>query len=268
MNTLVQKNKKNLPIGFCDSGVGGLSVFAKFRNIMPNEDTIYYGDLKNNPYGSKSKDEIIGYLRNTLNFFLDKNVKAVVLACNTTSSVAYEYVKDEYPFIIYPIIQSSAKILANLGFNKLGIFATKATIQSGVYESEIKKYNNNIEIYTKACPGWVEIVENQTFSKPESIELVKNYLDELLKYKPDKIILGCTHYPFLTNLITKFTDKSMLIDPADYFAEFIKQDLIDKNLNNSSEKTGKEEFYVSANPEQFKVSGELFYKIKDNPVLI
>ncbi len=268
MDVLSNNNKRNLPIGFCDSGVGGLSVFAKFKQIMPNENTIYYGDLKNVPYGSKSSEEITGYLKKILDFFEAKNVKAAVLACNTTSAVAYEKLKDNYNFKIYPIIQSSAKIIAGLNVEKLGVFATSATIKSGVYEKEINKYNSNIKVYLKACPGWVEIVEDKTFEKEESIVLVKKYFDEMMQNKPDKIILGCTHYPFLIGMLSKYTNIGIFIDPAIYFAEFIKQDLTIKELNNLSKKEGEEEFYVSANPEQFKISGELFYHIKNNPILL
>ncbi len=268
MNTLVQKNSRELPVGFCDSGVGGLSVFAEFKKLMPAENTIYYGDLKNVPYGSKSKSEIIGYLRTILDFFKTKNVKAAVLACNTTSAAAYEELKNNYDFKIYPIIQSSAKILAELNVNKLGVFATSATVKSGAYEREIKKYNPNMQVYTKACPGWVEIVENKTFNTKESTELVKKYFDELMENNPQKIVLGCTHYPFLTGMLSKLADSSLFIDPAMFFVESIKKDLTEKSLDNLSKEAGKEEFYVSANPEQFRVSGELFYHINNLPVLL
>lgn len=259
---------RNLPIGFCDSGVGGLSVFSKCRILMPSEDMVYYGDLKNVPYGSKTKEQLLEYLTGILDFFAEKRVKAVVLACNTTSAVVYDLVKDKYPFKIYPIIQSSAKILAESGVKSLGVFATKATINSGAYEREIKKYNSGMEVFSMACPGWVEIVENNTLDKPESVELVKKYLYEMLSNSPEKIVLGCTHYPFLKEIISKYVESAMLIDPAEEFSKFIKRDLELKNLNNLQKDMGKEEFFVSANPEQFKVSGSLFYSVKNVPVLL
>ena len=259
---------KNLPIGFCDSGVGGLSVFAKCRELLPNEDFIYFGDLKNVPYGNKSKEQLFEYLTGILDFFEAKKVKAVVLACNTTSAVVYDLVKDKYSFKIYPIIQSSAKILSELEVERLGVFATQATINSGAYEKEIKKYNSGMEIFTKACPGWVEIVENKSQDKPESVALVKKYLDEILLNRPQKLVLGCTHYPFLKDILSKFVETAMLIDPAVSFAEFIKQDLDKRNLLNEKNISGKEEFFVSANPEQFKVSADLFYEVKEVPFLV
>ena len=259
---------RDLPIGFCDSGVGGLSVFSKCKALMPNEDVIYFGDLKNVHYGSKSKEELLSYLVEILDFFAEKKVKAVVLACNTTSAVVYDLVKDKYPFVIYPIIQSSAKIIASLGVKRLGVFATKATINSNAYEKELKKYNSDMEIFSKACPGWVEIVENNSQKSPESIELVNTYLDEMLENNPEKIVLGCTHYPFLREVLANKVESAMFIDPAEDFAKFIKMDLELRKLNNTQLKEGKEEFYVSANPEQFKVSGSLFYSIKDAPILV
>ncbi len=259
---------KNLPIGFCDSGVGGLSVFSKCRELMPNENTLYFGDLANVPYGGKSQEELYVYLTKILDFFLDKKVKAVVLACNTTSAVVYDLVKDKYPFVIYPIIQSTAQLLAKLNVKKLGVFATKVTINSGAYEREIKKYNSGMEIFSMACPGWVEIVENKTQNEPESVNLVKQYLTEMMKNKPEKIVLGCTHYPFLAENISKYVEKGMLIDPAEFFAEYIKSDLESKNLKNDNKSQGTEEFFVSANPEQFKISGNLFYEMKTSPILL
>ena len=261
-------SNKNLPIGFCDSGVGGLSVFSKCREIMPAEDMIYFGDLANVPYGNKSPEELYGYLIKILDFFKEKQVKAVVLACNTTSAVVYDLVKDKYPFIIYPIIQSTAQLLAALNVKRLGVFATQATINSGAYEREIKKHNSGMDIFSKACPGWVEIVENKAFDKPESQILIEKYLKEMLQNNPEKIVLGCTHYPFLKKNISKYVEKSMLIDPAEFFAKFIESDLTSKNLNKTEKQAGKEDFYVSANPEQFKVSGSLFYSIKDVPLLV
>lgn len=259
---------RNLPIGFCDSGVGGLSVFSKCRTLMPNENVVYFGDLKNVPYGSKSKEQLLEYLIEILDFFAEKKVKAVVLACNTTSAVVYDLVKDKYPFVIYPIIQSSARILANSGVKRLGVFATKATINSNAYENEIKKYNSDMEIFSMACPGWVEIVENNAQDKPESVALVKEQLEKMMNNSPGKIVLGCTHYPFLSRVLTRYVNSGMLIDPAEDFAKFIKADLEKKNLNNLQNKLGKEDFYVSANPEQFKVSGSLFYSIIDTPKLV
>ena len=149
----------NTPIGFFDSGVGGLSVYARFREILPNENTIYYGDLKNLPYGNKTKDELIGFARKILNFFKTKNVKAVIIACNTSSALAYDTIKNEYDFEIFPIIQSCAEVISSMNYNRIGVFATEGTVKSGAYKKEIQKYNSKIEVKEIACPNWVSIVE-------------------------------------------------------------------------------------------------------------
>ena len=148
-------------IGVYDSGVGGLTVLKELVNVMPNEKYIYFGDLKNLPYGEKSKDELMKIGKKIFDFFSDKNVKAVVMACNTTSALLYDEIKDKYSFKIYPVIQTVAKYLSEQKVNKLGVFATEATINSHAYKKEIYKYNEKIEVFEQACPSWVRIVENK-----------------------------------------------------------------------------------------------------------
>ena len=253
----------NNRIGFCDSGVGGLTVYSKFRKILDTEDCIFFGDLKNSPYGNKTKKQLISYSRNVFNFFESKNVKAVVMACNTTSASTYPILKDEYEFKIYPIIQSCTKILSGLGVKRLGIFATTSTINSGVYESEIHKYNSNIEIFSQSCPEWVDIVEKNSQTDKKSIEIIKNDLEKMLVHNPDKIVLGCTHYPYLSDILSEYAPRDMFIDPSEFFVEFIKNDLKDCALLNPKTKKGTEEFYVSANPDEFKKASKMFYEVKN-----
>lgn len=252
---------KESPIGFFDSGVGGLSVYSYFKKKLPKENTIYFGDLKNLPYGNKTQDELILLARNILNFFQQKNVKAVVIACNTSSALAYDYIKDNYDFKIYPIIQSSAKIIASLGYKKIGVFATKGTVNSHAYMNEIKKYNSEIVVKEIACPNWVGIVEGLYQDKENDIKL---RLNEMNKFSPEKIILGCTHYPYLINDFEKYISKDVFIDPAKIFVDFIAEDL-DKN---TSKENGDEEIFVSAKPEQFVKNAKLFYEVKTMPKLV
>lgn len=257
MNTSTQKNK----IAFFDSGVGGLTVYSKFREKLKSENCIYFGDLKHLPYGNKTKEELIEYSRNIFNFFKSQDVKAVVMACNTSSAATYSTVANEYDFKIYPIIQSCASILAQLDIKRLGIFATKATINSGVYESEIKKYNSDLEVFSQSCPQWVNIVETRT--QAEQTEVIKSDLDKMMLNNPEKIVLGCTHYPYLLETLTKFQPKELFIDPAEFFVEYIKSDLEKNNLLNPQTETGTEEFFVSANEEEFIKSSKMFYDVAD-----
>lgn len=258
----------NNPIGFFDSGVGGLTVYSKFRKKLPSENCLYYGDTVHLPYGNKSKDELISYARFILDFFKNKNVKAVVIACNTSSSAAYNVIKDEYDFKIYPIIQCCAQIISALPIQKLGIFATCATINSGVYEKEIKKYNPNMLIYSQSCPNWVNIVETNSQNVENNIKIIRDDLVQMLNHEPQKIILGCTHYPYLVSTLSKFADEKLFIDPADYFVDFIAQDLEKYGILNPSCDKGYEDIYVSSNPEGFRKAAKMFYDVKDIPELV
>jgi glutamate racemase len=259
--------EKERQIAFLDSGVGGVTVFEKLKKLLPNENYIYFGDLKNFPYGEKTYDELLEFTTKNFNFFKELGVKAVVMACNTTSATVYEDLKTKYDFKIYPIIQSCAKIIAQLPIKKIGVFATEATIKNGAYTRELKKHNPDLEVFELACPPWVKIVEENSQNAPESVKAVKFYLEKMLKNNPDKIILGCTHYPYLLEVLEKFASRELFIDPSEYFAEFIKSDLNVSGLLNDSN-NGSEKFFVSANPAKFKEAAALFYDLNNLPKLI
>lgn len=261
-------NYSNSQIAFFDSGVGGLTVYNKVKKILPNENYIYYGDTLHVPYGEKSKEQLLEYSDNILKFFEKKHCKAVVMACNTTSSVIYDDICNKYDFKLYPIVQSVAEILSTLSIKKLGVFATSATINSNVYPREISKYNKNIQVFGQHCPKWVNIVENNTLSELDSIATVKEDLEKMLRNNPDKIVLGCTHYPFLLKILSKFAPEDLFIDPAIPFAQYIKNDLEKANLLNKSEEKPTEEFYVSSEPEKFKIASKMFYELKEKPRLL
>lgn len=258
---------KSQKIAFFDSGVGGLTVFKEVKKLLPNEDYIYFGDLKNIPYGTKSKEQLIKIADRIFKFFETKNVKAVVMACNTTSANTYDILKDKYSFKIYPIIQSCAKTIARLPLKRIGVFATDATIKASAYSIELKKYNPNLEIFEMSCPPWVGIVEENKQNVPSSAACVDSYLGKMLENAPEKIILGCTHYPYLLDVLGKFVPKNIFIDPAQNFAQYIKNDLAKLNLINNND-IGSEEFFVSANTQAFKDASAMFYPIKKLPELV
>ena len=265
---IISNNIRNQPIAFFDSGVGGLTVFSKVKKLLPNENYLYFGDTKNMPYGEKTKEQLIEFSDKIFKFFEEKEVKAVVMACNTTSATAYESLKNNYNFKIYPIIQSVAKIIGNMDIKRVGILATIATINSKAYSREISKYNPKMEILELACPQWVRIVEEKKENDKDSEELITKKLAEMLWYSPEKIVLGCTHYPYLLNILKKFAPEETFIDPAEYFAKAIMEDLKENNLLNPSTNKGFEKFYVSSSPENFKKAGSMFYEIKELPELI
>ena len=259
---------KTSPIGFFDSGVGGLSVLARFRKELPNENIIYFGDTVHLPYGNKSKEELIGYAKNILNFMQEKQVKAVVIACNTSSAQAYDTIKTIYSIPIFPIIQSCVKGLGTNNYKRIGVFATEATVKSGKYTEELKKGNSNIQVKEMASKNWVGIVEKKGKNIEADILHIKDEIAEMLKFKPDKIILGCTHYPYLMDEFVKYAPKELFIDPAEIFVKYVKHYLKVSDLINTTETIGKDEFYVSSNPEEFVKNAKIFYNIKELPKVI
>lgn len=252
----------NCPIGVFDSGVGGLSVFSQLIKFLPNENYIYFGDTENLPYGNKTKEELVQISAKIFDFFKSKKVKAVVMACNTTSALTYDVLKNNYDFKIYPVVQNVAEQIAKEGHKNIGVFATQGTVNAHAYKTEIQKHNNGINVFEIACPEWVRIVENELQEEEESINNIKLHLDEMLLYKPDKIILGCTHYPYLLNVLSKFIQPATFINPAQYFAQSIYEDLKNNNLL-CTEEEKEHTFFVSKNPAQFAKASKLFYKVQE-----
>ncbi len=258
----------NSPIGFFDSGVGGVTVFEQVKKLLPNENYIYFGDTKNMPYGEKTETQLLEFADRIFKFLGNQNAKAVVMACNTTSAVVYEKLKNNYDFEIYPIIQSVAKEIAKLPLKKIGVFATHATINTHCYKKEIQRYNPDMEVFEIACPGWVKIVENGEEQTNDAINAVMEKMDEMKKYNPEKIILGCTHYPYLLDILTQFAERESFINPSIEFAKIIKQDLKTKGLLNTTGGNSFEKFYVSKSPENFKKAASMFYQINEMPELV
>ncbi|MCD7779399.1 MAG: glutamate racemase [Candidatus Gastranaerophilales bacterium] len=256
----------NCPIGIFDSGVGGLSVFSQLFQLLPNEDYIYFGDTLNLPYGNKTKEQLIEITESIFDFFKSKNVKAVVMACNTTSATAYATLKSYYNFKIYPVVQSVSKCIADENYKKIGVFATNATINAHAYKNEIQKYNPNCIVYETACPEWVNIVENELQDDEKSIKNIKLHVDEMLSKKVEKIVLGCTHYPYLTDVLSQFAPPNLFINPAYSFVRYIINDLKNSELLNTK-RTFEPKFYVSSNPKQFISASKLFYNV-DNAMEI
>ena len=250
----------NDAIGVFDSGVGGLSIFAELNRILPNEDFLYFGDTANLPYGNKTKEELVEITKNIFDYFRTRNVKAVVMACNTTSAVTYDIIRNEYDFKIYPLVQNVSESIASEGWSKIGVFATKATINSHAYKRELQFYNPNTEVFEVACPEWVQIVENSLMYEISSIGNIKLYINKMLEKNPEKIILGCTHYPYLMEILSRFASADIFINPAKYFAEYIYNDLNNSGLLNN-ERNYEPKFYVSANSSQFKQTSKLFYDV-------
>ena len=251
-------------IGVLDSGVGGLSILSELYKIMPDKNYIYVGDTKNIPYGTKTPSEIYSYTKDILNYFLKNNVKNVVIACNTTSAVAYDKLKIEFEnkLKIFPLIQSVASnaIEGLKNDDAIALLATRATVNSKKYEQEIHKINPKIKVISIDCTGFVEIVENRLYKEDKSIELIKSKLDIVKNNNAKRIILGCTHYPYLVDIFRKIVDIEYF-NPAISLAKKIKNEI---NFKGS----GEIKFYSTISPEEFKKSAKMFFDIKDDVQLI
>jgi glutamate racemase len=216
------------PIGVFDSGLGGLTVLKTLRERFPHENFVYLGDTARIPYGIKSPRTIAKYLEQTIKFFETLNVKAIVIACNTASSVVSD-IKTKTP--IYNVIDPGSKAAAAVTENGfIGVIGTKATVAAKAYVTKLSNINSNFKIYQQACPLLVPLVEEGWDDDPITNLIVYRYLSPLLAVKIDTLILGCTHYPILKNAIRKVVGNAVhLVDSSDVIASQIEFDF-QKNI--------------------------------------
>ena len=215
---MTEKNEsiRNAPIGVFDSGVGGLTVAREIIRQMPDEGIIYFGDTARVPYGSKSKDTIIRYSRQIIRFLKTRQVKAIVIACNTASAYALEEVKKELDIPILGVIRAGAVSAVKATQNgKIGIIGTEGTVRSGIYETVIKEMMPQARVTGKACPLLVPLVEEGLLHDSVTDEIASRYLSELKAKYVDTLVLGCTHYPLLRSTIKRLMGEAVtLINPA------------------------------------------------------
>ena len=192
------KNKKMAPIGVFDSGVGGLTVAREISRQLPYENIVYFGDTARVPYGSKSQNTIIRFSEQIIRFLRTKQVKAIVIACNTASALALDAVKDEFDLPIIGVVIPGARAAVEATTNgKVGVVGTEATVQSGMYTKVIQGMNPKIEVIEKACPLFVPLVEEGFKEHIVTREIIEYYLESMRNTDIDAMILGCTHYPLL-----------------------------------------------------------------------
>lgn len=251
--------KMNKPIGIFDSGVGGLTVFREIRKKLPEKDIIYFGDTARVPYGSKSKNTIIQYSLQNAAFLIRQNIKILVVACNTSSAYAIDELKKHFHIPIIGVIEPGAiKALEMTRNKRIGIIGTYGTIKSGSYEKSLKALSKDCYIFSKATPLLVPLVEENWIDHQVSKMIIKEYLTELLKQKIDTLILGCTHYPVLKKVIKEVVGKDVqLVDSAESVAQKIQQFFSEES---SGERIGNNTFYISDNPEKFKLLGKQILK--------
>ncbi len=201
-------------IGVFDSGVGGLTVLQEIYRQLPNESVLYFGDTARVPYGTRTPTEIVKFTRETLDWMVQNRVKMAIMACNTSSALALETVRDEYDLPILGVILPGARSAARRG-RKIGVIATPATVNSDAYLHAIMEANPQAEVWQVACPEFVPLIESNRVDDPYTLAIAKEYLQPLLDRSIDTLVYGCTHYPHLDPIFQKFVPQNVkLINPA------------------------------------------------------
>ncbi len=238
------------PVGIFDSGVGGLTVFKEIRKSFPYEDIVYFGDTARVPYGPKSSNTVIEYSIQNARFLLQCGAKIIVIACNTSSAIALETLKKTLPVPVIGVIEPGAISASQSTKNgRIGVIGTDGTIRSRAYHEAISKINNNIEIFSKACPLFVSIVEEGWENHSVAKIIIEEYLSSLLKKNIDTLVLGCTHYPILKQAIKEVIGSHIaLIDSAEAVTNELRKILPQPEASIE----GSDKFYVSDNEDKFR----------------
>lgn len=250
------------PIGIFDSGVGGLTVMREVMEQLPYENIVYLGDTARIPYGSKSEQAIKKYSYQCSAFLKSKNVKTIVIACNTASSIALEHLNDNFDIALIGVIEPGARSASRVSKNgKIGVIGTTATINSNAYQTKIMQFRQDAEVIGIQCPLFVPIVEEGWEYSHVAELTAEKYLIELKEHQVDTLVLGCTHYPILRYTIQKVVGENVkLVNPAFETAGDLKKLLEDRNLLNESYEKPRYEYYVSDAPERLRRIGGNFLK--------
>ena len=257
---MIKKESSDAPIGVFDSGLGGLTVVRQLRRKLPHERILYFGDIARLPYGIKSEKQIREFSRENTEFLLSRKVKAVVVACNSSSSAAYSYLKEHYSVPIIDVIRPAAQeAVRQTKSRKIGVLATQATVSSKAYESAIKKLSTNISVFSQACPLLVPFVEEGVLSGDLIEPVLARYVTPLKSKNIDALILGCTHYPLLRRVIQKIVGKRVkLIDSAPAAVGKLIGELAESGNLRPRHKKGTLQVFVSDLPRNFLAIGERF----------
>ena len=247
---------REAPIGVFDSGVGGLTVVREIMRQIPNEKIVYFGDTARVPYGSKSKETVTRYSRQIVRFLQTKQVKAIVVACNTASAFALDEIEKEIDIPIIGVVRPGAKVAAEATRNgRVGVIGTAGTVGSNIYSTYIKQIKPNAEVTSKACPLFVPLVEEGLWQDPVTDEIAMRYLSELIDIGIDTLILGCTHYPLIRSTVGRIMGEHVtLVNPAYETARELKELLMEKGLFNPIPPqlgTNKYQFFVSDGADRF-----------------
>lgn len=249
-----------LPIGIFDSGVGGLTVVREIRKVLPGEDLIYLGDTARVPYGTKSPSTVVRFACEDTQFLLQQNVKAVVVACNTCSAWALPMLEKKFQVPIFGVIAPGVYgALKRTGTGRIGIIGTRATIRSKAYSMGVTARSESAKVFARACPLLVPLVEEGWANHKITREVLREYLDPLLRRRIDTLVLGCTHYPLLKGAIRKVVGPEVaLVDSAEECARYVRDRLQKLRLHAVRKRAGIIQPFVTDETDRFDAIAKRF----------
>lgn len=249
------------PIGIFDSGIGGLTIAHALKTKLQNESFIYFGDTKHLPYGEKSEEAIKDYSLKIAKFLEKRRCKAIIIACNSASSVAFKYITKHIKSIpIYNVIDPIIDVISKDCSRKIGVIGTKATIKSNIYQKKISEICKQTEVVSLETPLLAPMIEEGFFNQEISIAIIKNYLKNKCLKDIDSLILACTHYPLIKKEITRFyNSKIKVIDSAEIISNYIMKELKDLNIMNKTNSCNHH-FIISNYTKSFEKSAFIFFK--------
>lgn len=260
----------HLPIGIFDSGVGGLTVYRALHYRLPNEHFVYLGDTARVPYGTKSLKTVERYAIENSQFLASLGIKLLVVACNTASALALPRIRERIGIdvvgVIGPGARKAVEITKDESRPKIGVIATEATVSSNAYYEAIRRASDTAEVVQAVCPLFVPLAEENWLHEPETFAIAAKHLKKIVEFGPDALVLGCTHYPILRDVIQQTVGANVkLIDSGEATAEEVEKLLTDKGLANQQETTGSrslcddlDHFYVTDAAERFARVAERF----------
>ena len=229
------------PIGVFDSGIGGLTVVKALRDLLPNENIFYLGDTARVPYGPKSPETVQRYAVELAGMLMEKNAKALVVACNTVSSVALPLLTQKFSAPVIGVIEPGARAALQATRNRhIGVIGTRATIRSGAYEKALRAADGNVSVSSRACPLLVPLIEEGLLDDDVTDRMIMRYLEPMLADGIDTLVLGCTHYPLLTDAIARTLKRQItLVDSAQNCARAVEETLDQQSLRAASPTGGE-----------------------------
>ena len=250
------------PIGVFDSGLGGLTAVRVLRRILPEENLIYFGDTARVPYGGRARETLLRFARQNLRFLRSFDLKAVLIACGTVSTTCLDVLQAENELPIVGVVEPTCRRALAVSRNrKVGVIATQAAVRSGAYEAALRRLDPGVEVFSQPCPLFVPLVENGRFRPGDVVieTVAREYLAPLLDRDMDALILGCTHYPLLEEVIASICGPGVgLISAGEESAFELKRLFAAQGLLAPEGRRGDMEFYVSGQPENFESEASLF----------